>query len=413
MRNVFIICMLFATSILGAQTLKDAEALSAAKKYVEAAELFDQLGLYGKSAEALTLQSEALTKKRKKAEAAALEPRIERANRLARLVARCEDVQIIDSVVVDKTALLNAYRLSDDAGALLPEGSSVVYENQLGDRRFFGGRREGSPARIYSQVKIGDKWSEATEIKIVADSTGNDAYPFVMPDGLTMYFASTGNGSIGGYDIFVSRYDINSDAYLSPAPLGMPFNSVYNDYLFAIDEFFGVGYFATDRFQPDGKAIVYTFIPNESFTPIENAGETELASRARIESIRDTWREDKNYQALLTKIRETVDNKPVAIKKDFTFVINDNIVYYTLADFESDAARKSWTEAVNIAGQINALEESLDNQRKQYAKADKNRRQQMKPTILEAENRLVQLTSEEHEKRKEARNLEIKFLRTK
>jgi len=262
-------------------------------------------------------------------------------------------------------------------------------------------------------VKICDKWSEATEIKIVADSTGNDAYPFVMPDGLTMYFASTGNGSIGGYDIFVSRFDTNTDSYLSPTPLGMPFNSVFNDYLYVVDEFLGIGYFATDRFQPEGKAVVYTFIPNESFLPVDNADEATLASRARIESIRDSWRDGKNYQAMLVKISETIEHKPVTKKKDFTFVVNDNIVYYTLADFESDAARKIWNTALTLQNRIRSEEEKLDRNRKEYSAADKTRRETLKPSILASETQLATLYAEEKEKTKEARNAEIKYLRTK
>jgi hypothetical protein len=413
MRYFFLTFMLTFSATLCAQTLKEAESLAAAKKYEEAAAIFDRLGHYGKEVEALTAQSDALVKKRKKVEAAALEPKIERAERLARMTSRCEDVQIIDSVVVDKESLLQAYRISDEAGTLLPEGGSVIFENQLKDRRFFGGRREGEQARLYTQVLIADKWSEATALTIVGDSTGNDAFPFIMSDGLTMYFASTGNGSIGGYDIFVSRFDTNTDSYLSPTPLGMPFNSVFNDYLYVVDEFLGIGYFATDRFQPEGKAVVYTFIPNESFLPVDNADEATLASRARIESIRDSWRDGKNYQAMLVKISETIEHKPVTKKKDFTFVVNDNIVYYTLADFESDAARKIWNTALTLQNRIRSEEEKLDRNRKEYSAADKTRRETLKPSILASETQLATLYAEEKEKTKEARNAEIKYLRTK
>ena len=49
-----------------------------------------------------------------------------------------------------------------------------------------------------------------------------------MADGVTIYYASDGEG-LGGYDIFVTRYNTNTDTYLVPENVGMPFNSPYND----------------------------------------------------------------------------------------------------------------------------------------------------------------------------------------
>lgn len=56
-----------------------------------------------------------------------------------------------------------------------------------------------------------------------------------MADGVTIYYASDGEG-LGGYDIFVTRYNTNTDTYLVPENVGMPFNSPYNDYMYVIDD---------------------------------------------------------------------------------------------------------------------------------------------------------------------------------
>ena len=69
---------------------------------------------------------------------------------------------------------------------------------------------------------------------------------------------------LGGYDIFVTRYNTNTDTYLVPENVGMPFNSPYNDYMYVIDEYNNLGWFASDRFQPEGKVCIYVFIPNNS-----------------------------------------------------------------------------------------------------------------------------------------------------
>ena len=76
-----------------------------------------------------------------------------------------------------------------------------------------------------------------------------------MSDGITLYYASDGEGSLGGYDIFVTRYDSENGNYLRPDNIGMPFNSPANDYMYAIDEFNNIGWFASDRYQLITKSV--------------------------------------------------------------------------------------------------------------------------------------------------------------
>ena len=53
---------------------------------------------------------------------------------------------------------------------------------------------------------------------------------------------------------------MNTDTYLAPENVGMPFNSPYNDYMYVIDEFNNLGWFASDRYQPEDKsAYMYSF----------------------------------------------------------------------------------------------------------------------------------------------------------
>ncbi len=44
----------------------------------------------------------------------------------------------------------------------------------------------------------------------------------------------------------------------------MPFDSPYNHYMHVIDQYNNLGWFASDRFQPEGKICIYVFIPNSS-----------------------------------------------------------------------------------------------------------------------------------------------------
>jgi hypothetical protein len=316
---------------------------------------------------------------------------------------------------VDKDNFLKAYFVGEETGTFEQTNNTVVYENQLKDRRYFGKKTGSGQFRLNSQSKIQDKWSDEKLLNIPSDNEGDDNFPFVMPDGITIYYASTGNGSIGGYDLFVSRYNSDNNTYLSPSQLGMPFNSTYNDYMMVIDEVNGIGYFATDRFMPENKVVVYTFIPNSEVKPIEIDDEQALVNRAKITSIRDTWLPNVNYRSNLEKIKADIAREKAqpTIKKDFTFVINDNIVYYTLSDFESDTAKKSYLQASDLEQTIQTLENQLDTQRKAFVEGNPVQKQSLRSPILTNEQRLETMQQTHRKVLVDTRNSEIKYLRNK
>jgi hypothetical protein len=403
----------FVCAKFHAQTVDDAKNLYAEKKYDAAAAIYYKLYLFNEAATAYQMQIDLLVNNKQTDAAESIKPLLMKSEKAARMVSRCEDIQIIDSVVVDEADFLTGYFLGEESGKLEKLQTSIVFENQLGDHRYFGKKNDDDHFRLNSQLKILDKWLEEKVLNLPDDSLSDDNYPFVMPDGLTIYFASTGNESIGGYDIFVSRYNMNNDTYLAPNQMGMPFNSIYNDYMLAIDETNNIGYFVTDRFQPEGKVIVYSFIPNEEFSPVKSEDGPTLINRTKITSIKDTWLQGVNYQAYLENVKTNIEKEKLKVKKDFTFVINDNIVYYVLDDFDSDAAKKSFLQAKTLQEVIGALEDQLDLQRKEYAKGSSAKKQTLSSSILEDEKQLETLYKDYKKAVIETRNLEIKYLKQK
>ncbi len=237
--------------------------------------------------------------------------------------------------------------------------------------------------------------------------TGNTNYPFVLTDGSTIYFAGEDENGLGGYDIYVTRYNLNNDSYLTPELLNMPFNSTANDYLYVFDEEKGVGWFATDRFQPEGKVCVYTFIPNEEVTLLESDDEIYKENRAKIASIKSTWKPGKNYSTLIANARkETI----VATKKvsDFTFVINDSYTYNSYTDFKSSNARNLYFEANEKRKILESTEKDLEDKRDEYITASGNQRSSLASIIQNLEVRQDQLYKEVQDLDIKARNEEIK-----
>ena len=67
--------------------------------------------------------------------------------------------------------------------------------------------------------------------------------------------------------------------------------------MFAIDEFNNLGWFASDRYQPEGKVCIYVFIPNSSkrVYNYEAMDKKKVVRLAQIHSLKDTWVDQIQY----------------------------------------------------------------------------------------------------------------------
>ena len=91
----------------------------------------------------------------------------------------------------------------------------------------------GSGFDIYQsgmQSKLNQDYQAAVTM-VEMNSKFNDGPIYLTIDGETMYIASEGNESIGGYDIFVSRK--SRGVWTTPQNLGYPINTPYDDFFFA------------------------------------------------------------------------------------------------------------------------------------------------------------------------------------
>jgi PAS domain-containing protein len=250
----------------------------------------------------------------------------------------------------------------------------------------FSDVEEDGLIKLYSNSKVGDEWGRAKRLSGF-DTKGNDDYPFMLSDGITLYFASDGEGSIGGYDLFVTRLDTESGRFLRPDNLGMPFNSTANDYMLAINEVANLGWFATDRNQPEGSVCVYLFVPNKGTVKYdESLGFETLLSRARINSIADTQNDEEVIRKATQQYAILLyDASQGGNKNDFLFVVDDDHDYTSLSDFVSEIAREMFMEwrKRRIAQENNIA--LLERKRDEYASATTLEKEAMREEILALE----------------------------
>ncbi len=359
-----------------------------------------------------------LSKKKENTET--FEKRLQAAETAQRMLDRVEAVQVIDSVIVDKDNFLSAYLLSEESGSVLPYNefflggntASTVYINQKGDKVYYGQLAENGRYSLFTQSKLMEDWGDEKKLPANINPAEEDNnFPFALTDGVTIYYASKGNGTIGGYDLFVTRYNTNSDTYLAPEQLGMPFNSPFNDYMIVFDEAKNLGWFASDRFQPEGKVCLYLFIPNDFPIRVEGDDTEMKRERAILLPISSTWRSGANYEDLIELAYQEMPYGDSQIDKDFEFVISNQVVYYKLDEIQSPEARNHYSKVVDLNRQIKEVEEQLEELRLSYIEGNRARKEQLEPAILQAEQKLNQLLEQPDEIEKKARNAEISYLR--
>ena len=335
----------------------------------------------------------------------------------ARLIRGVENITVIDSFVVDKRSFLDAYKLGEQSGNLQMtdngnEDVSIEFVNEMGDKKLLSANDENGNKKLYASVKLIDSWSKPQRLKGINDDMTDLNFPFLDSDGTTLYFAAKGEESLGGYDIFITRADSEENSYFRPDNMGYPFNSAFNDYMYAIDDYNNLGWFASDRYQPEGKVCVYVFIPNESKTTYDydTVEPGKMISLARLDNIaltltdRNEVARAKQRLAKVTYAKTGKKNK----KTEFTFIVNDNRTYTSLNDFRKPEAKKMFQEMRKMQSDLETLENELDKLREKYSKSNKAVRESMTPGILDKEKRVNGLRTEIGKMETKIRNMELK-----
>ena len=87
-------------------------------------------------------------------------------------------------------------------------------------------------------------------------STFNDGPIYLHPDGKTVYFASEGFNSMGGYDIFYAK-KIKGGGWEKPVNMGAPINTPFDDFFFAATANGKFAYISSNRAGGKGGFDIY------------------------------------------------------------------------------------------------------------------------------------------------------------
>lgn len=153
-----------------------------------------------------------------------------------------------------------------------------------GERLYFVSNRPGGKGGRdiwYSDWDYSkETWGEPVNAGGVINTKHDEVGVFFHPDGKTLYFASTGHETMGGFDVFESVYENGN--WSTPKNIGYPINTPDDDVFFVTNASGKRGYYAS--FKPDGVGekdiYVITFLGPEK-QPLLSSEDNLIASIAK------------------------------------------------------------------------------------------------------------------------------------
>ena len=329
-----------------------------------------------------------------------------------------ERVTFIDSMLLKKEEVMDMLYLGNENGSVASYAKffnvkekdtldCTLFRSQLGDKIIYAQPDTAAVLHLYASEMIGQKWCEPVLLPGLEDTVSHN-YPFMLADGTTLYYASKSEEGLGGYDIYMTRWDSDTQRFFKPENIGMPFNSAANDYLYLVDEFNQLGWFVTDRGQGGDTVCVYCFIPNETRRIYDTStmGRDTLVALANINSIRDTWTDQERVKDALNRLDILRTKSKKSAQSHFHFIVNDRITYTNLSQFRNEESRKLANKWLKLVDERNKASEQLEELRKQYSVSRPEKKAELAASILALEQKYEKLIADVRSMEKEIRIFE-------
>ncbi len=330
----------------------------------------------------------------------------------AKLLPSTAKVMFIDSIVTNDNDFLKYIPLSSSCGKISIKksergnGNDYYYTNEFEDKRFSSVLKDSCHVLMVEE-RLGKKWDASKTIEL--EGVEDIICPYMMSDGVTLYFAAKGGeDSMGQYDIYYTVYDSDSHSFYKPQSLGLPFNSFGDEIYYIIDEFNNLGYLVSDRRQPEGKTCVYIFQPTETRETydVENMPEAELDRLARLRAIKDSQMDEAVLASARSRLSAARNSKGAKKEHSFEFIINEKLVYHNISDFRSSVNQSQFPTYLTMKNSVETREKQLEDMRAKYHNGDKN----LANTIAQMEVQVFNERQKLNLTEKQIRNTEIEAI---
>lgn len=231
---------------------------------------------------------------------------------------------------------------------------------------------------IYRITRLTDtSWSEPENLGDIINTPFDENYPYLHSDGTTLYFASKGHYSMGGYDLYRSLWNWDNQEWTEPENLDFPINSPYNDILFVPSPNKKTAFFTSDRETIEPNVIVYKLKLNNSEPYIELKNHEELLEFSRL---------NVNIVPEETKKRKYADKRIVSGQHEFVKIKNEGTFLYK-TEYDSLLSL-----AINYQLKADSLKWIINEKRTVFDDTDEGQeRAKLSNTIIELERDIYSL----------------------
>ena len=210
-----------------------------------------------------------------KAEKLMVDRQIEMCKNGKKLLHNLTDLVVIEKKEMSRTDFFRSYDISDIGGKLLvkpdedefktsldkkKKEKSIIYLSSTNNQVFFSsyGDNGDQGKDIYVIRKLPNgEWSKPQTLGYPINTEFDEDYPFLHPNGKVLYFCSKGHNSMGGYDIFKSTLNEETNTWNKPVNLDFPINTPDDDILYVTNADEKEAYFSSARASKSGKTEVY------------------------------------------------------------------------------------------------------------------------------------------------------------
>ena len=193
-----------------------------------------------------------------------------------------------------------AEKLKGEVNSPFWEGSLSMSTDQK--KLYFASNRPGGfgGKDIYIATKNADGiWGNIKNLGNKINTKYDEDAPFIAPDSRTLIFSSEGHNSIGDFDLFYSNKNKNDSVWDEPKNLGYPINTTDDDLFYVLSPDGKRGYFSSARDGGKGDQDIYVVEPalasRKSYITIIKGKITENALPYETEILVGVIGESKNY----------------------------------------------------------------------------------------------------------------------
>ena len=168
-----------------------------------------------------------------------------------------------DTFSIDKDPEAFPKQFSSPVIAELGDKDLQVFNNNT---ILFSSKRKGGFGGfdLYVCVKSEGEWGVPMNLGPEVNTKYDEVSPFLTKSGTKLFFSSDRIESFGGFDIYVSDYNVSSQNWVPPQNVGIPINSTKDDRDFSVSSDGMTAIFSSDRPESfGGKDLFFAYFKNQ------------------------------------------------------------------------------------------------------------------------------------------------------